>query len=86
MQNRLSRVRTYVGDLIQRARDFIYKKGLNVTGAAVERLLHEHSWTPTTVRYPSNHCLVVVILTSCLEHFFQKIGLIGSGSVQNTGR
>jgi hypothetical protein len=25
-------------------------------------------------------------LTSCLEHFFQKIGLIGSGSVQNTGR
>ena len=59
MQNRLSRARTYVGGLIQQARDFIYRLGLNVTGAAVERLLQEHSWTPTMVRYLPNHHLTV---------------------------
>src|SRR6267154_3466186 len=58
MQNRLSRARSYVGDLITRARDFIYKLGLNVAGAAVERLLFEHSWAPTTVRYPPIHWFI----------------------------
>lgn len=58
MQNRLSCMRSYVGDLITRARDFIYKLGLNVAGAAVERLLLEHSWVPTTVRYPLIHWLI----------------------------
>ena len=49
MQNRLSCARSYVGDLITRAREFIYQLGLKVTGAAVERLLYEHSWVPTKV-------------------------------------
>jgi len=82
MQHRLTRARTYVSGLIQQARDFIYKKGLNVAGAAVERLLLDHSWTPTMVRYHLNHCLVAT-LTSCSEHLRRKIGLIGSESVQD---
>jgi hypothetical protein len=56
--NRLSCARSYVGDLITRARDFIYKLGLNVAGAAVECLLLEHSWVPTAVRYPPIHWLI----------------------------
>jgi hypothetical protein len=55
MKNRLSRARSYVGGLITQARDFIYKLGLNVAGAAVERLLAEHSWVPTAVRHPPIH-------------------------------
>ena len=47
IQNRLSRARSYVGDLIKRARDFIYRLGYNVAGAAVECLLLEHSLVPT---------------------------------------
>ena len=54
IQNRLSRARSYVGDLIKRARDFIYRLGYNVAGAAVERLLLEHSLVPTIVRKPLN--------------------------------
>jgi hypothetical protein len=59
MQNRLSRARSYVGHLITLARDFIYKKGLNIAGAAVERLLVEHSWVPTAVRYHQSDCLLL---------------------------
>jgi hypothetical protein len=58
MQNRLSRARSYIGDVITRARDFIYKLGLNVAGAAVERLLLEHSWVPTVVIYPPIHWFI----------------------------
>jgi hypothetical protein len=60
-QNRLSNARHYMGDVIRRARDFIYKLGLNVAGAAVERLLFAHSWVPTLVRlavflsFPHSH-------------------------------
>ena len=49
LRNRLSHARSYVGDLIKQGRDFIYRLGYNVAGAAVERLLLEHSWVPTTV-------------------------------------
>jgi hypothetical protein len=49
MKRRISTARKYMGDIIRRARDFIYKLGLNVAGAAVERLLHAHSWVPTLV-------------------------------------
>lgn len=49
-QSRLSRARVYVGDLVLQARDFIYKLGLNVKSAAVERVLSAHSWVPTLVR------------------------------------
>ena len=85
MQNRLSRARSYASDLITRAWDFIYKKGLNVGGAAVDRLLLEHSWVPTTVRYHGNHHLFA-ILTPCSEHFCRKIGLVRPKFVQNAGR
>jgi hypothetical protein len=80
MQSRLSRARSYVGDLITLARDFIYRKGLNVAGAAVERLLLEHSWVPTTVGYHWNH-YPIAILTSCLECICPKIGPIRPKSI-----
>jgi len=38
----------HVGDIIQLARNFIYKLGRNVAGAAVERLLFAHSWVPNS--------------------------------------
>ena len=54
-KNCLSRACSYVGSLITQARDFIYKLGLNVAGAAVECLLAEHSWVPIAVRHPLIH-------------------------------
>ena len=54
LRNRLSRARHYVGDAIRLARDFIYKLGQNMAGAAVERLLFDHSWVPTLVRCTIN--------------------------------
>jgi len=53
-RNRLSKARQYVGDLIKSARRFIYTLGLKVNGAAVERLLFEHSWVPTQVSISSH--------------------------------
>jgi hypothetical protein len=47
---RIAQARTYLGDIITTARDFIYKQGYGVTSAAVERLLKEKSWVPTRVR------------------------------------
>jgi hypothetical protein len=54
LRGRLSNARHYVGDTIRQARNFIYKLGLNVAGAAVERLLFPHSWVPTLVRFAIN--------------------------------
>ena len=48
-RNRLSKARQYIGNVIQSARRFIYTLGLNVHGAAVERLLFEQSLVPTRV-------------------------------------
>jgi hypothetical protein len=48
-ESRLSRARRYLGDVIHNARKFIYELGLNVAGAAVERLLSAQSWVPTVV-------------------------------------
>lgn len=85
VQNRLSRARSYVGDLVTRAREFVYKLGLNVTGAAVERLLFEHSWVPTKVDVLWNRSLVAMLIL-CLECLCHEIGLIGPKSVQNARR
>src|SRR5882762_3863692 len=62
--------------VIKRAQDFIYWLGYNVAGAAVERLLLEHSWVPTTVRYPLNVQLAA-ILTALQNIFAEKLGLLG---------
>lgn len=59
MQSRLSNARHYVGDIIQLARNFIYKLGRNVASAAVERLLFAHSWVPTLV------CLIAGFALQC---------------------
>jgi hypothetical protein len=48
-RNRITKARTYVGDLIRNSRRFIYNLGYNVTSAAVERLLKPHSLVPTLV-------------------------------------
>ena len=85
VQNRLSRARSYVGDLVTRAREFVYKLGLNVTSAAVERLLYEHSWVPTKVDVLWNRSLVAM-LTLCLECLCHEIRLIRPKSVQNARR
>ena len=82
VQNRLSHAHSYVGDLVTRAREFVYKLGLNVTGAAVECLIYEHSWVPTKVDAPWN-CSLVAMLTLCLECICHEIRLIGPESVQN---
>jgi hypothetical protein len=50
LRGQLSKARNYAHDLIKQARLFIYNLGLNVAGAAVERLLSEWSWVPTFVR------------------------------------
>jgi hypothetical protein len=49
LHSRTSKARTYVGDLIRQAREFIYKLGYGVKSAAVERLLQANSWVPTLV-------------------------------------
>jgi len=49
MSARVSRVRQYLGDKITVTRDAIYKLGLPIKGAAVERLLKELSLVPTFV-------------------------------------
>jgi hypothetical protein len=46
---RLTKARTYLGDKILRARDFIYKLGKPIGGAAIERLLYAQSLVPTVV-------------------------------------
>jgi hypothetical protein len=80
MQNCLSCARSYVGDLIMRAEEFVYKLGLNVMGAAVERLLYEHSWVPTKVDVLWNRSLVAM-LTLCLECICNEIRPIGPESI-----
>ena len=49
LRSRISNTRSYVGEKIRDARDFIFKLGYNVASAAVERLLSTHSWVPTLV-------------------------------------
>jgi hypothetical protein len=53
-RSQLSKARTYLRDTIQTARKFIYNLGLNVKGAAVERLLEAQSWVPTFVSQAVN--------------------------------
>lgn len=45
----ITQARTYLGDIITSARNFIYKLGYGIGSAAVERLLKEQSWVPTRV-------------------------------------
>jgi hypothetical protein len=46
---RINQARTYLGNTIASARDFIYKLGYGIRSAAVERLLKEQSLVPTPV-------------------------------------
>jgi hypothetical protein len=48
-QNIREHKRRYFGDLVQRARDLIYKEAAKITGAAVNRLLKPTSSVPTIV-------------------------------------
>jgi hypothetical protein len=48
-RTRISNARTYAGDLVRQARKFIFKLGLGVASAAVERVLKPNSWVPTLV-------------------------------------
>jgi hypothetical protein len=78
IRNRLSRARSYMGDVIGRARYFIYNLGKNVGSAAVERLLFESLWVPTLVR----HCMLVLLRCAqfpyriCLQRNLARSGLI----------
>lgn len=53
-RSRLSKAQTYLRDIIQTARKFIYNLGRNVKGAAVERLLEAQSWVLTFVSQAVN--------------------------------
>jgi hypothetical protein len=50
MKGRIARTRSYLGDLVENARECIYKSGYSVTAAGVERMLKPFSLVPTTVR------------------------------------
>ncbi|KIJ58305.1 hypothetical protein HYDPIDRAFT_141613 [Hydnomerulius pinastri MD-312] len=71
---RFGSLRAYAVDIVKRARDFIYKKGKPVDGAAVKRLLNPGSLVPTMNafakrlgEYGFNHfpMLVVDIMHEC---------------------
>ena len=49
MKARISQLRTYLRNKIAAARDAIYNLGIPIKGAAVERLLKDHSLVPTLV-------------------------------------
>jgi hypothetical protein len=46
---RLAKKREYPRNIVLSAREFIYKLGKPISGAAVERLLKEQSLVPTVV-------------------------------------
>jgi len=80
IRNRLSRARSYMGDVIHRARYFIYNLGKNVASATVERLLFERSWVPTLV---CHHMLVLLWCAQLPHRIFLRrnlghLGLIHS--------
>jgi hypothetical protein len=49
MRGRVTRARSYLSDLVSRARDCIYRMGYLVSGAAMERMLRPMSIVPTVV-------------------------------------
>ena len=55
-QNVREHKRQYLGDLVQRARDLIYKEAAKITGAAVNHLLKPTSSVPTVVSYQYYLC------------------------------
>jgi hypothetical protein len=50
LKGRVNRTRSYLGDLVERACEFIYKSGHFVTAAGIERMLKPLSLVPTMVR------------------------------------
>jgi hypothetical protein len=50
MKGRITRTRSYLGDLVENARECIYKSGYSVTAAGVEHMLKPFSLVPTMVR------------------------------------
>jgi hypothetical protein len=50
LKARVSQARSYLGDLVERARQCIYKSGYCLTAAGIERMLKPLSLVPTTVR------------------------------------
>jgi hypothetical protein len=64
-----------MGDVIHRARYFIYNLGKNVASAAVERLLFESSWVPTLV---CHHMLAAMVRSAPSQNIFaEKLGSFG---------
>ena len=49
LRARIQKAREYLSDIVLRARDFVYKLGMPIAGAAVERLLKARSLVPTMV-------------------------------------
>jgi hypothetical protein len=50
-KGRITRARSYLFSLIDRARECIYKYGHFITSTAIERMLHPVSVVPTVVRF-----------------------------------
>jgi hypothetical protein len=56
-KGRITRARSYLSDLVNRARDCIYRMGYLVNAAGVERMLHPMSLVPTVVSGVTDHVL-----------------------------
>jgi hypothetical protein len=71
MNHRIQKARSYLWDIVRRARDFIYRLGLPVAGVAVERLLKPFSIVPTIVSF-LYVTFILFILICCLERLRRK--------------
>lgn len=56
MKYRLTKARTYLGDIVAKARDYIYNLGYGLQSAFTERLLKPLSLTPTIVSFHNLIC------------------------------
>lgn len=64
MESHVTKARSYAGEMIEWACEFIFKLGYNVASAAIEHLLSMHSWVPTLVQIILSYSLAVADIIS----------------------
>jgi hypothetical protein len=67
--SRIKKARTYIGDVICNARNWIYEGGLGIASAAVERVLKPESWTPTLVEPVKNYVTMCGLTSTFLLEY-----------------
>lgn len=85
MENRVANPRSYIGETIVRAREFIFNLGKNVASAAVERILSARSWVPTLVSGFHYYIFRKIAHATRSEHICREAGLIGLRSIRDVG-